>query len=78
MAPAARNSSQGPKRAVPIRSLLRLVNAEEQEEGRVFGREEIAAITADGFHDLRHNSATLCLAADNGTTLLRQVTGAQA
>ena len=46
MAPAARNSSQGSTRAVPIRSLLRLVNAEEQEEGRVFGREEIAAITA--------------------------------
>jgi hypothetical protein len=44
--PAARNSSQGSTRAVPIRSLLRLVNAEEQEEGRVFGREEIAAITA--------------------------------
>jgi hypothetical protein len=38
--------SQGSTRAVPIRSLLRLVNAEEQEEGRVFGREEIAAITA--------------------------------
>jgi hypothetical protein len=37
---------QGSTRAVPIRSLLRLVNAEEQEEGRVFGREEIAAITA--------------------------------
>jgi hypothetical protein len=46
MAPAARNSSQGSTRAAPIRSLLRLVNAEEQEEGRVFGREEIAAITA--------------------------------
>jgi hypothetical protein len=46
MAPAARNSSQGSTRAVPIRSLLRLVNAEEQEDGRVFGREEIAAITA--------------------------------
>jgi hypothetical protein len=46
MAPAARNSSQGSTRAVPIRSLLRVVNAEEQEEGRVFGREEIAAITA--------------------------------
>jgi hypothetical protein len=46
MAPAARNSFQGSTRAVPIRSLLRLVNVEEQEEGRVFGREEIAAITA--------------------------------
>jgi hypothetical protein len=44
MAPAARNSFQGSTRAVPIGSLLRLVNAEE--EGRVFGREEIAAITA--------------------------------
>jgi hypothetical protein len=44
--PAARNSFQGSTRALPIRFLLRLLNVEEQEEGRVFRREEIAAITA--------------------------------